>query len=214
MNKTIFLIDGFNLYHSVKSASQDLGLTGKGTRWLNIDALCKSYLHATGGNAQVTGIYYFSALARHIEAFKADVVKRHLLYIECLKVTGITVELSRFKKKQILCSRCNQKIKRYEEKETDVALAAKLLEVLHLDQCDTILLATGDTDIIPAVKVAQRLFPQKKIGFLLSYRRHNQELKNLSSLHIEVRKEAYARHQFPAPFTSKSGKLLSKPTTW
>ena len=104
--------------------------------------------------------------------------------------------------------------KRYEEKETDVALAAMMLEVLHLDQCDTVLLATGDTDIIPAVKIAQRLFPNKKIGFLLPYRRYNQELKNLSSLHIEVRKEAYARHQLPDPFTTQKGRALHKPISW
>jgi hypothetical protein len=103
MNRTAFLIDGFNLYHSAKSASLDLGLNGAGTRWLNIHSLCKSYLHAIGGNAQIAAIHYFSALAKHIEAFKPDVVKKHLLYIECLKATGISVELSRFKKKQIPC---------------------------------------------------------------------------------------------------------------
>lgn len=161
MNKTAFLIDGFNLYHSAKSASQDLGLQGAGTKWLNIHSLCKSYLHAIGNNAQFTDIFYFSALARHIEAFKPDVVKRHLLYTECLQATGISVVLSRFKKKQIPCNHCGQKIKRYEEKETDVALAVKLMEVLMTDQCDTVMLMTGDTDIVPAIKTAQKLFPQK-----------------------------------------------------
>lgn len=214
MNRTIFLIDGFNLYHSAKSASQDLGLNGIGTRWLNIHSLCNSYLHAIGNNSQIQGVYYFSALAKHIEAFKPDVVKRHLLYIQCLEDTGISVQLARFKKKLIQCQHCQQKIKRYEEKETDVALAAKLFEILHLDQCDTVLLATGDTDIIPAVKIAQQLFPKKKIGFLLPYRRHNQELKNLSPLHIEVRKEAYARHQFTDPFKTQKGKELDKPVNW
>lgn len=214
MNRTAFLIDGFNLYHSAKSASQDLGLNGAGARWLNIHSLCRSYLHAIGGNAQIAGIHYFSALAKHIEAFKPDVVKRHLLYIECLKAVGISVELSRFKKKHIACSNCNQKIKRYEEKETDVALAAKLFEVLIADQCDTVMLMTGDTDIVPAVKTAQRLFPNKKIGFLLPYKRHNQELVKLSSLHIEIKKDAYPKHQFPDPFVTPSGKSLSKPLSW
>jgi len=214
MNRTVFLIDGFNLYHSLKSASQDLGLNGKGTRWLNIHSLCKSYLHAIGGNAQIAAVHYFSALAKHIEAFKPDVVKRHLLYIECLKATGTSVELSRFKKKQIPCSHCNQKIKRYEEKETDVALAAKLLEIMVLDQCDTVLLLTGDTDIVPAVKTAQRLFTSKTIGFLLPYKRHNQELVKLCSLHIEIKRDAYTRHQFPDPFLTPSGISLVKPPSW
>jgi len=40
MNIVIFLIDGFNLYHSLIDASYDLKLNGKGTKWLNIYSLC------------------------------------------------------------------------------------------------------------------------------------------------------------------------------
>lgn len=214
MNRTAFLIDGFNLYHSVKNASTDLGLNGQGTRWLNIYSMCRSYLSAIGNNAQIASIYYFSALARHIEAYKPDVVARHKLFIECLESTGVLVELARFKKKSILCDHCNQRIKRYEEKETDVAVAAKLLELLFLDQCDTVALVTGDTDIVPAVKVAQKLFPQKSIAFLLPYKRHNQELVRLVPMHFEIRKETYARHQFADPYLTPTGKMLNKPSGW
>ena len=163
MNRTAFLIDGFNLYHSLKNASVDLGLNGTGTRWLNLHAICNSYLHAIGNNAQIVGVYYFSALARHIEAFKPDVVARNKTYIRCLESTGVSVELARFKKKRIHCPHCNQIINRHEEKETDVAIAAKLLELFFSDQCDTAAIITGDTDIVPAVKTAQRLFSQKQI---------------------------------------------------
>lgn len=214
MNRTTFLIDGFNLYHSAKDASIDLNLKGNGTRWLNIYAMCSSYLHAIGNNAQIADVYYFSALARHIEAFKPDVVARHLTFIRCLKATGVIVELARFKKKNIPCSHCNKNIKRHEEKETDVAIAAKLLEVLFLDRCDTVVLVTGDTDIVPAVKTAQRLFPDKNIAFLLPYKRHNQELAKLAPLHFDIKKETYARHQFPDPFITAKGKQVIKPAAW
>lgn len=214
MNRISFLIDGFNLYHSVKNASIDLGLKGGGTRWLNIYAMCGSYLHAIGNNAQIVSVYYFSALAKHIEAFKPDVVTRHLTFIQCLKATGVSVELARFKKKNIPCPSCNQAIKRYEEKETDVAIATKLLELFFLDQCDTAVLITGDTDIVPAVKTAQRLFPHKLIAFLLPYKRHNRELAKLATMHFELKKETYTRHQFPDPFITPKGEKLLKPTGW
>lgn len=214
MNRTVFLIDGFNLYHSVKKASLDLGLEGTGTRWLDIDGLCRSYLHAIGNDAQIAGIHYFSALAKHIESFKPDVTARHMAYIECLKATNISVELSRFKKKPIFCPQCSQQIKRHEEKETDVALAAKLLEVFILDSCDTAVLVTGDTDIIPAVKTAHRLFPNKIIALLFPYKRHNRELAKLTTAHFEIRKEAYRRHQFNDPFITHKGKIIAKPSKW
>src|SRR4028119_1606805 len=101
MNRTAFLIDGFNLYHSAKNASGDLGLSGAGTRWLDIRGMCASYLHAIGDDAQIAGVFYFSALAEHLKAVKPDVVARHLNFIECLKATSVTVELARFKKKRI-----------------------------------------------------------------------------------------------------------------
>jgi hypothetical protein len=37
MNRTIFLVDGFNLYHSLRAASDDLG--GVSTKWLDLPRL-------------------------------------------------------------------------------------------------------------------------------------------------------------------------------
>ena len=63
MNRTAFLVDGFNLYHSLVDASRDTG--GVGTKWLDLRALCASYLSGIGGGAQISQIVYFSALAVH-----------------------------------------------------------------------------------------------------------------------------------------------------
>jgi hypothetical protein len=64
MNRVAFLIDGFNLYHSVRDAGKAVG--GVGTKWLDINALCHQTLSLVGGGATVEGIYYFSALAHHM----------------------------------------------------------------------------------------------------------------------------------------------------
>jgi uncharacterized LabA/DUF88 family protein len=214
MNRTSFLIDGFNLYHSVKTASQDLGLNGSGTRWLDLRSLCDSFLHAIGNNAQTAEIYYFSALAKHLEAKKPDVTVRHQIYIRCLEDSGIAVELHRFKKNPTVCHKCNQVFNRREEKETDVAIAARLFEILCLDKCDTVVLITGDTDIVPAVKTAQKIFPKKEIVFLMPYKRHNKELANLVSRHFDISSNNYIKHQFPDPFITKKKKLIHKPSSW
>ena len=214
MNRTSFLIDGYNLYHSVKSASHDLDLDGSGTRWLNIRALCESFLHSIGNNAQTSEIYYFSALARHLEIKKPDVTVRHQTYIRCLEHSGINVELHRFKKNLTVCHKCNQTFNRREEKETDVAIAARLFELLCLDKCDTVVLVTGDTDIIPAVKTAQNIFPKKEIVFLMPYKRHNKELANLPLRHFDISSQNYTNHQFANPFITKKKKLIHKPSTW
>ena len=214
MNRTSFLIDGFNLYHSVKTASHDLGLSGGRTRWLDIRSMCQSYLHLIDTTARLAEIYYFSALAKHLENRKPDVTTRHKTYIRCLEDSGVIVELHRFKKNLTYCQKCNQTFNRREEKETDVALATRMLELLFLDKCDTIVLVTGDTDVVPAVKTAQRIFPTNEIVFLMPYKRHNKELAILGSKHFDISSQNYTKHQFADPFITIKGKSIDKPSSW
>lgn len=212
MNRVIFLIDGFNLYHSIVEASKDLN--GASTKWLNISSLCESYLHVIGGQAQTEIIYYFSALATHLIHRSPDKVERHKLFIRALKSTGIIEVLARFKPKEIFCNNCRNIIRRHEEKESDVAMASKMLEIFFKDDCDTVVLITGDTDIAPAVRTALRLFPQKNIYFGFPYKRKNKELASLTGKYFKITKEQIICHQFPELITSPSGEKLAKPMNW
>lgn len=219
MNRTAFIIDGFNLYHSVKEASSDLG--GVSTKWLNIRALCDSYLHLIGNGAQTQGVYYFSALAHHLSVVNPGVVQRHRDFNKCLKSSGVKVELSRFKKKDVkfrfsnpLGDSIKGVLKRHEEKETDVAIATKLFELFINNDCDTAILITGDTDLAPACKTARQLFPTKNIGFAFPYKRKNNELARLASLSFNIDRNHYAAHQFPNPYVLTNGKRVNKPPCW
>ena len=68
MNRVTFLVDGFNVYHSAKDAQADLG--GASTLWLDLSSLLRSYISIFGKDAVLTEIYYFSALAKHIDAVR------------------------------------------------------------------------------------------------------------------------------------------------
>ena len=214
MVRVAFLIDGFNLYHSAKSASHALGLNEAGTKWLDIAGLCRSYLHLFGKAAVLHEIHYFSALAKHLEATKPDVTARHQAYLACLSDSGVRVELSRFKRKRFKCEKCGANLKRHEEKETDVAVATKLLELFVTGAADLVVLVTGDTDVAPAVRTAARLFPQKRVCFAFPYDRKNEELAQLVSMSFHMSKEAYAKHQFPDPYKTSSGRTIPKPQAW
>ncbi len=140
MNRVTFIIDGFNLYHSVRKAEWELSneKIHVSTKWLDIKKLCESYLHAighlVGDKAVLKNVYYFSALAHHLEETDPDITIRHKSFIKILKDTGILVELGRFKAKKIKCRLCQNKLVKHEEKETDVAIALKLLEVFIADE--------------------------------------------------------------------------------
>lgn len=176
MNRVSFLVDGFNLYHSVRQAAKVLKTS---TKWLDISRLCASYLplvrDVVGEKTELRSIYYFSALAKHLEAIDPDVTARHREFIRCLEDTGMLVVISRFKAKDIKCPnpKCNNAFVRYEEKETDVAIASKLLEIFFVNECDTAVLVTGDTDLAPAFRTANRLFPKKHMLFPIRERTWN-----------------------------------------
>lgn len=124
------------------------------------------------------------------------------------------MELARFKQKRIFCDGCQKYLVRYEEKETDVALAAKLFELFHLDQCDTAVLVTGDTDVAPAVRFTQRLFPGANVCFAFPYKRKNNELSQLVKTSFQISSQVYASHQLPDPFQCANGKKIMKPSSW
>ncbi len=102
----------------------------------------------------------------------------------------------------------------HEEKETDVALSVKLLELFHADACDTIVLVTGDSDLVPAVRAADRMFPAKTVCFAFPYRRKNAELATLVNKHFRIKKDRYAQHQFPDSVVLPSGRTINKPNHW
>ncbi len=173
--RTTFLVDGFNLYHSVQDI---LNYKSQYVKWLDISSLCSSYLHLVNSNAKLEQIYYFTAFASHL--LDLSIIRRHKTYIKCLKATGVIEILGRFKPKTIKCPNCNQSFTRYEEKETDVSIGTKLFELLFKKQCDCVILVTGDTDLAASVETAQLLFPNIDIRFAFPYKRHNSELKLLA----------------------------------
>ena len=68
--RTVFLIDGFNLYHSVKDVLHE-GLAEPPLKWLDIPGLCESIVKDSPDlprTARIEGIRYFSALSTHMEA--------------------------------------------------------------------------------------------------------------------------------------------------
>lgn len=211
MKRIIFLIDGFNVYHSIISLQKH---TGYKTKWLDYYSLCKSYLHLFGKDAKLESIYYFTAIPYYLNNNNPDKIKRHKDYIECLKSTGINVELGRFKEKDVYCDRCKSMILKHEEKETDVAIAIKLMEVFFTDTCDNAIIMSGDTDLSPAVKCCKKLFPEKKIIFAFPFNRKNRELSTLAPGSFSIAKKQYAKYQLPNPVVLQDGTQIHKPTSW
>jgi len=202
------LVDGFNLYHSIIEALEVQPAASM--KWLDLLALCRSYLSAIGRDATLERIFYFSALPE----WRPDKMARQAIYVAALKTTGVEVQLGRFKEKEAMCFSCGATFKRHEEKETDVAVAVKLMELFLLNACDTVVLVTGDTDLAPAIRTAKVRWPEKKVWALFPFGRHNAELKAIAHGHIKIKANAYLKSQIPNPIKISDAELLWKPTGW
>ena len=207
-----FLVDGFNLYHSLKDYQAFRKICVK---WLDIHSLCNSYISEFGRNARITSIYYFSAHAKHRIKIKKDpdVINRHQTYIRALKTTKVNIELGIFKEKNSKCYLCHKSLKHFEEKETDVAIAAKMFELFHYEKVDHITLVTGDTDLIPAIKTCKILY-NNDISVLFPYKRSNDAYKKYTAKAIKIKGDRYEKHQFVPSITASSGKIIKKPKSW
>ena len=210
-NRVSFLIDGFNLYHSICDAIRDRKKpTGK---WLNIYSLCKNYLYLFGKEAVMQDVYYFSALATHTSNQKAPI--RQQAFIEAIESTGVKVILGKFKKKLVICKAgCGKSGWGYEEKETDVNIAIALFEQLMTNSSDTAVIISGDTDLATAVRAAKRLFPQKRIAVGFPYRRANKELRQIADYSFKIDDRYYEKFVFPDVIELPNGKKISKPNGW
>ena len=195
MNRVVYVVDGFNLYHSLREAER---ARGRALRWLDLNALCSSLVHALPGRCAVTSVMYFSAVAHHRESRHPGTVARQVAYFTALEVTGVQLDLGHFKARRQVCPLCGGRFVGWEEKETDVAIGAGLLELICTDLCDTVVLVTGDTDLVPAMRAARRLDPAKDLVALQPYRRVNRELSRCADGALTIRVANYARHQLPA----------------
>lgn len=213
-----FIIDGFNLYHSLDEVYRK-DKDKNSTKWLDLQSLCQSYVQAIGQELGVRVVLervdYFSALATHLTAKHPEKVIKHKDYIRCLEKTGVQVSLGRFKKKSIKYSnhKCRICIFTHEEKETDVGLAVSAFELFHKDEVDVLAIISGDSDLVPAVQAVKRNFADKKVVAIFPSGRKSDDLEKNVDASLRISSKAYAKHQLPNPF-QLDNLQIAKPETW
>ncbi len=210
VNRVVYLVDGFNLYHSLREAERS---RGRSLRWLDLSALCSSLLHAVPGRSELACVVYFSALARHMEAARPGTVARHLRYLDALQATGVETVLSQFKRRQVRCPYCGRVRDRWEEKQTDVGIAVRLMKLAAVGACERVFVVSGDTDLVPAISEARATWPAR-IGVAFPARRATAQLRAVADWTVNLDSGAYARHQFPSVVAGRDGTPIRRPSSW
>ena len=194
-------VDGFNLYHAVDS----LGLHH--LKWVNLCGLCEQF--APRPRFDLTQVLYFSAFA----TWRPDAYKRHREYLTASRAAGVTPVMGRFKQREKFCFKCGHSWLHHEEKETDVNIALHLVRGAFVDTYDCALLVSGDSDLVPAVRMVLRDFPKKEVRVIAPIGRgYSMDLYNaaggrkhcrkMKSIHME-------RSLFPHEVPDADGKIVA-----
>lgn len=157
----IAYVDGWNLYYGLKSRY------GRAYLWLDVVELVQRMRKPD----HVLKVRYFTAIVKG----EPDAALRQESYLAALAAHRPQVEITRgyFQKKTKRCSGCGsqwqcecdppKKYRTYEEKLTDVALAAAMVEDAARGVGDLSLLVSTDTDFHPAIAASLRLAPDRPV---------------------------------------------------
>jgi len=100
-------------------------------------------------------VAYFTAMLM----WNAEKCRRHRAYIDALSAYRVNVIESKFIKSNRFCRQYDRYCNFHEEKQTDVALAVKLLRDAQRGSIERAILVTADSDQVPLVRELRDSFP-------------------------------------------------------
>lgn len=202
MEKVIFFIDGFNLYHALldnKRLNQ--------YKWLDLTSLTHKFILKTD---KIEDIYYFTALT----TWSPDKVKRHKDFIKAQEIKGVKIIYGEFKRKDKLCPICKKTYQTFEEKQTDVNIAIQLLKLAIQDKYDKAFIISGDSDLIPSIEAVKSAFPNKQIGVIIPIYRSAEQLKQTCDFYMKMKEKHLQSSMLPDVIDLGKGKKLERPQSW
>ena len=234
MDRVIFFVDGFNLYHSLISCSKE-DPNHQNYKWLDLKKYLIQFLDPK--KEILAGIYYFSAFypwsSSHPLMKDLNKEIRHRIFKQAIESTGVKTFFGKFFKHYIhcpyfkenkcslikiirnkICSSCPGKYEKPEEKQTDVDLGVTMLKLAVKNEYDTATLVSGDTDFIPAIKAIKELCPNKKIGVLFPFKRSNRHFLKFVDFQRKTNLEHVINSKFPNTIILANGTRLSCPPEW
>jgi uncharacterized LabA/DUF88 family protein len=208
MSRIAFFIDGFNLFHALDfcSSAQQHHQYHK-YKWLNLNKLAECFVTKQDTIASVN---YFTTLV----TWNRSKFDKHKLYIKAQEAEGVNVIYGEFKRKDKKCPKCHQKFSTFEEKQTDVNIALSLFQKAVLDEYDTAIIVSGDTDLIPSVKMVKKTFPNKRIGVVIPIGRASEDFKNNTDFHYKMKEKHLISSRFPNQIVLPNSVTLDCPSTW
>lgn len=205
MQRVIAYVDGFNLYFGLKDSRF------KKYYWLDLPALASALLKQ---DQQLVATHYFTARIR-TNGRNADDAKRQTTYIDALAAQpNLTVQEGHYLEKPQRCKTCGATWTAYEEKMTDVNIAAQMLADAYEDRFDTALVMSGDSDLTTPIQQVRTRFPNKRLIVAFPPKRQSAQLKKVANGYLSIGEDKLRQNQLPDPVLTADGYPLHRPAHW
>ena len=205
--RSIVYVDGFNFYYGMVRDTE--------WKWLDL----QRYFELVRPHDDIQEVHYFTS----------EVVgrarERQSTYLRALATRPmVTTHLGRFKGKTLTCRvrACAyggaRRYRGLEEKETDVALSVTLIDDIYRDRADRFIIVSGDSDLLPALRLVRERFPKKEIVVYIPAQRETSravaiEMRRIAHKHRTMPREPLRRAQLPPIIRTPDGDI-EKPEEW
>ncbi len=213
--KTLFYIDGFNVYYSA--------VKGTPLRWLDFEALFRRVFPKN----EVVGIKYFTAEVDNTPD-NPDQAQRQQVYWRALKtIPNLEIFTGHFRTRRTFARVVRPpppsiEIYKIEEKGSDVNIAAHLLMDGFRDRYECAIVVSGDSDLVTPIRMVRDdlnkpvgvLNPQRLSGPDKRQERKSAGLKKAATFYKKgVTWSQLAQSQFPERIENTHG-VIHRPERW
>ena len=201
MKRVIAYVDGYNLYHGLKSKGW------KRFYWLDIQKLAQQFLKP---DQKLVKTRYFTTVKQ-----PDDKRRRQTVFLDALKtLPDFTIHFGQFLSEIITCRVCGHTYTTYHEKMTDVNISVELMTDASQDRFDIALLLSADSDLVGPVKAVQRLFPAKRVIAVFPPGRSSFALKQTANAVLHIGHVDWAKRICPDKVVRPDGITLHRPPEW
>ncbi|MFZ2493128.1 MAG: NYN domain-containing protein [Thermoanaerobaculia bacterium] len=208
--RAVVYVDGFNLY---------FGLVEQGWRkflWLNLSEFGSSILR---DGQQLSRVKYFtSRISGPVEK-----KKRQDAYLTATRpLAAVEIHEGAYRADPIICKKCTIQVTCPDcrapwvdchEKMTDVKIATQMFCDAMRADVDDLVLVSGDSDQVPAIKEIRRRF-KKRVIVCFPPKRYSADLAHAADDSYFADEANYRKSQFPQVVDLPGGFTVVKPDYW
>ncbi len=200
MEKVISYIDGYNLYHGLKSQGW------KWAYWINLHLMIENLLSQ---NQKLVTTKYFTTRVSVPE----DKRLRQQKFLEALgAIPEVKFFYGKYIPDKVICRQCGHTYTTYHEKMTDVNIAVEMLTDGMKNKYDTAILVSGDSDLVNVVHRVREF--KKKVIILFPPKRKPRNLRESANVVIDIDAQLLSKSLFPDEVIKQDGYVLKKPDEW